>query len=109
VKRAHDAGKTVVPYTFNKAEDVKAALDAGVDAVIANDVIVAQRVIYGIDCPAAQRAEANQRTALAKARAARSRARTKAARAAAHAKVLSVNKRRQSAKRTRQKVCTPGA
>ena len=108
VKRAHDAGKPVVPYTFNKAEDVQAAIEAGVDGVIANDVIVAQRVIYGIDCPAAQRREASLRSALTKARQARSRARSKSARAAAAAKVRRVNAERQAAKRTRLKVCTPG-
>ena len=63
VKRAHAAGKQVVPYTFNEAAEVEDAVAAGVDAVIANDVIVAQRVIYGTDCPAAQRTEASLRSA----------------------------------------------
>lgn len=107
VRRAHAAGKPVVPYTFNAVEDVRAAMDAGVDAVIANDVIFAQRAIYGVDCLGAREREARRRTALARARVRRGRARG-AARAAAHAKVLRVNALRQSAKRLRLRVCTPG-
>lgn len=109
VDRAHAAGKPVVPYTFNKAEDVQAAIEAGVDAVITNDVIVAQRVIYGIDCPAAQAREASLRGALTKARRARARAKSRSAWASASASVRRVNAERQAAKRTRLKVCTPGA
>jgi glycerophosphoryl diester phosphodiesterase len=108
VERAHAAGKQVVPYTFNTTEEVQAAVDAGVDAVIANDVIVAQRVIYGIDCPAARAREATLRSALTKARAARTRARKGAARVKANAAVKQANTRRQAAKRLRLKVCTPG-
>jgi glycerophosphoryl diester phosphodiesterase len=108
VRRAHAAGKPVVPYTFNKAEEVRAAVEAGVDAVISNDVVVAQRVIYGVDCPDARLQEAKLREALAKARRSRSRARTAASRAKAAASVRKVNARRQAAKRTRLKVCTPG-
>lgn len=36
VKNAHDAGLRVHPYTPNSAEDIKALMDAGVDAVITN-------------------------------------------------------------------------
>jgi glycerophosphoryl diester phosphodiesterase len=108
VERAHAAGKQVVPYTFNKADEVQDAVTAGVDAVIANDVIVAQRVVYGIDCPAARLREAGLRAALVKARAARARARKGAPRAKADAAVKSTNAKRQAAKRLRLKVCTPG-
>ena len=108
VRRAHAAGKEVVPYTFNEADEVREAVEAGVDAVIANDVIVAQRVIYGTDCPAARLREAKLRRDLARARARRSRARGAAWRRA-EAKVKRVNAKRQSAKRLRLKVCTPGA
>jgi glycerophosphoryl diester phosphodiesterase len=107
VKRAHAAGKKVVPYTFNEEDEVAAAIDAGVDAVIANDVLVAQDVIYGADCLEARAREASLRAALAKARAQRSRSRG-AARAKANARVKSVNRERQTAKRLRLKVCTPG-
>ena len=107
VRRAHAAGKQVVPYTFNKADEVQAAVEAGVDAVISNDVVVAQRVIYGIDCPGARLREAKLRASLTRARAARSRARG-TARRTADAKVKRVNVKRQAAKRLRRKVCTPG-
>lgn len=108
VKRAHAANKKVVPYTFNTADEVANAIDAGVDAVIANDVIVAQRVIHGIDCPAARVREQSLAASLQKARATRARARRGAARAKANAAVKSVNSRRQTAKRARLEVCTPG-
>jgi glycerophosphoryl diester phosphodiesterase len=108
VRRAHAAGKPVVPYTFNRAEEVRAAVEAGVDAVISNDVVVAQQVIYGVDCPAARLREARLRDSLAKARQRRSRARRASSRAAAAASVRRANARRQAAKRTRLKVCTPG-
>jgi glycerophosphoryl diester phosphodiesterase len=108
VRRAHAANKQVVPYTFNKEEEVVNAVDAGVDAVIANDVIVAQRVIHGIDCPAARLREAKLRASLVKARATRARARSAASRARANASVKRANTRRQTAKRARLRVCTPG-
>ncbi len=107
VKRAHDAGKPVVPYTFNKTEDVQAAMDVGVDAVIVNDVLAAQDAVYGTDCVAAQRAENTEAGNLKRARRARARARG-AARAKAAAAVRRVNAERQRAKRLRLKICTPG-
>ena len=108
VRRAHAAGKEVVPYTFNTADEVREAVEAGVDAVIANDVVVAQRVIYGTDCPAARLREAKLRSSLTKARARRNRARG-AARRTAQTSVVRANVKRQAAKRLRLKVCTPGA
>ena len=107
VRRAHARGLPVVPYTFNIAEEVEAAVKAGVDAVITNDVIVAQRVIYGVDCPAGRLRESKLRAALLRARRVRDRARG-AARVRAQASVRRVNGKRQAAKRTRLKVCTPG-
>jgi glycerophosphoryl diester phosphodiesterase len=97
VARAHAAGLPVVPYTFNEAKDVRDAVDAGVDAVITNDVPVAQQVIYGIDCDGARSREAARRSDLTAAR-----------RARAAAGVRRVNLKRQAAKRLRLKVCTPG-
>ena len=107
VRRAHEAGLPVVPYTFNEEADLRAAVEAGVDGVITNDVPVAQRVIYGVDCPTARSREAARRRALARARARRDAARG-AARTTAGAKVRRVNLARQTAKRLRLKVCTPG-
>ena len=108
VQRAHAAGKPVVPYTFNKPEEVLAAVAVGVDAVITNDVIVAQRVIYGRDCPALRVAERSLTVGLARARRARDRARSRRARRAAAEGVRRVNLKRRSTKRMRLKVCTPG-
>jgi glycerophosphoryl diester phosphodiesterase len=107
VKRAHDAGLTVVPYTIDDAEDVQAAVEAGVDGIITNDLSTTQRVVYGADCATARQREDAQRKALAKARAARVGKRGDAWRRA-NAKVKSVNVKRQAAKRLRRKVCTPG-
>lgn len=107
VKRAHDAGLAIVPYTFNEEDDVRTAVEAGVDGVITNDVNVAQRAVYGADCATARSREEARRTALAKARAARAGKRGDAWRRA-NAKVKSVNAQRQSAKRLRLRVCTPG-
>ncbi|HEX8052150.1 MAG TPA: glycerophosphodiester phosphodiesterase [Thermoleophilaceae bacterium] len=108
VQRAHAAGKPVVPYTFNKADEVQAAVEAGVDGVIANDVIVAQHVIYGVDCPTSRTREASQRKSLARIRKARNRARG-TNRIRLSAEVKRINGKRQAAKRLRLKVCTPGA
>ena len=108
VRRAHAANKQVIPYTFNAVDDVVAAMDAGVDAVITNDVLFAQRAIYGTDCPAAREREAGRRASLQKARAKRNAARG-AARVRANATVRKVNLQRQAAKRLRLTVCTPGA
>lgn len=107
VRRAHAAGREVVPYTFNTVDEVRSAIEAGVDAVIANDLIFAQRAIYGTDCPAARLREAKLRSSLAKARVKRNRARG-AARTSAQAAVVRANRKRQAAKRLRRKVCTPG-
>jgi glycerophosphoryl diester phosphodiesterase len=108
VARAHAANKQVIPYTFSGVDDVIAAEEAGVDAVITNDVILAQRAIYGVDCPTARAREASRRATLEKARAKRNRARG-AARVKANASVKRANTRRQQAKRLRLRVCTPGA
>ena len=37
VQAAHDAGVKVVPYTLDRAEEVRAATAAGVDALITDD------------------------------------------------------------------------
>jgi glycerophosphoryl diester phosphodiesterase len=108
VERAHAAGKQVVPYTFNAEDEVTAAKEAGVDAVITNDVLVAERSLYGIDCPTARRQESTLRAALVKARAARARARKGEPRRKADAKVRRVNQKRQAIKRLRRRACGPG-
>ena len=45
VDRAHAEKVRVVPYTLNQREDVKAAADAGVDAVITDDPLMAMKTL----------------------------------------------------------------
>jgi len=45
VARAHSKGLRVVPYTIDKAVDIRAAAAAGVDALITNDPLRARRVL----------------------------------------------------------------
>jgi glycerophosphoryl diester phosphodiesterase len=45
VSRAHGYGLRVVPYTLNRAQDVSAAAQAGVDAVISDDPAMARRAL----------------------------------------------------------------
>ena len=48
VQLAHLLGRKVVPYTLDTATDLRAAADAGVDAVITNDVPLAQEEVLGV-------------------------------------------------------------
>ena len=50
VEQAHSAGRKVVPYTLNTPADVLAAYQAGVDAVITDDPLMARRAL-GIPDP----------------------------------------------------------
>jgi hypothetical protein len=52
VERAHAQGLKVVPYTLNSAADVRAAAEAGVDAVITDDPLMARRALGIADPPA---------------------------------------------------------
>jgi glycerophosphoryl diester phosphodiesterase len=88
VKRAHAAGREVIPYTIDKRAQVVAAAGSGVDGVITDDLPVARA---GLRCFAA-----NQK--LAAARAALKRATTAAAKNKAAARV-------KAAKRGRDKAC----
>jgi glycerophosphoryl diester phosphodiesterase len=45
VTAAHDAGKLVVPYTLDKASEVRAANNAGVDAIITDDPAMARKAL----------------------------------------------------------------
>ena len=45
VQQAHDAGKLVVPYTLDKAAEIKAASSAGVDALITDDPAMARKAL----------------------------------------------------------------
>lgn len=45
VDQAHAAGLKVVPYTLDRASEVRAAVRAGVDAIITDDPTMAARVL----------------------------------------------------------------
>jgi len=45
VRRAHSAGLKVVPYTLDRASEVRAAARAGVDAIITDDPAMAAKVL----------------------------------------------------------------
>ncbi len=47
VSQAHALGVKVIPYTLDGAPDVRAATAAGVDAIITNDVALAQSALAG--------------------------------------------------------------
>jgi glycerophosphoryl diester phosphodiesterase len=50
ITQAHGAGKLVVPYTLDKASEVRAANNAGVDAVITDDPAMARKAV-GLTAP----------------------------------------------------------
>lgn len=45
VQLAHLLGRKVVPFTLDAEQSIRAAADAGVDAIITNDVVLAQQVL----------------------------------------------------------------
>ena len=45
VREAHAAGLKVVPFTLDRASEVRAAAKAGVDALITDDPVMAARVL----------------------------------------------------------------
>ena len=47
VEAAHAAGLKVVPYTLDRADEVRAAAQIGVDAIITDDPVMARRVLTG--------------------------------------------------------------
>jgi glycerophosphoryl diester phosphodiesterase len=57
VDRAHRAGLAVVPYTVDSLTDIRLAINAGVDALITNDVPLAMRTYYAPKCRTAKARE----------------------------------------------------
>ena len=53
VQRAHGYGLKIVPYTLNTPEEVRAAADLGVEAIITDDVPMARRALGLPDPPPA--------------------------------------------------------
>jgi glycerophosphoryl diester phosphodiesterase len=87
VRKAHSAGRKVIPYTIDKRAQVIAAARAGVDGVITDDLRVARA---GLRCFAAQQK-------LDAARAALKKAKTAAAKKKAAARVKAAKRRRDKA------------
>jgi len=52
ISDAHAQGLQVVPFTFNRAADVRAATKAGADALIANDPVMARKAAKSVEPPA---------------------------------------------------------
>jgi glycerophosphoryl diester phosphodiesterase len=107
VQRAHAAGKEVVPYTLDRPVDIRAAAEAGVDAIISNDPA---RVMGTVETPQCTRAKAAVRRAeraLRRNRAALGRARTRAGRRRIAAKVRASRRRLRDARQARERSCPP--
>jgi glycerophosphoryl diester phosphodiesterase len=51
ISDAHEAGLQVVPFTFERPADVRAATRAGADALIANDPLTARRAAKAVEPP----------------------------------------------------------
>jgi glycerophosphoryl diester phosphodiesterase len=47
VEAAHAAGLKVVPFTLNTEADIRTAAQLGIDAIITDDPVMAQRVLRG--------------------------------------------------------------
>jgi glycerophosphoryl diester phosphodiesterase len=102
VKRAHAAGRQVIPYTLDKRAEVVAAASAGVDGVITDDVRVARA---GLRCFVADSAYKAAQRKLKAAKTALKNAKTPAAKKKAAARVRAARKKRDKAKRARDKAC----
>ena len=102
VKRAHAAGRQVIPYTIDKRGDVVAAAAAGVDGIISDDMPVARA---GLRCFAAGEAYRKAQRKLGAARAALKHASGQAARQRAAARVKAAKKKRDKTKRARDRAC----
>src|SRR3954471_4040654 len=96
VRRAHAAGRQVIPYTLDEVRDVADARAAGVDGVITDDLPVARA---GLRCHAAEvKLEAAQRKLAAAKRAAK-RAKGKKAKKRAAKKVKAAKRAEAKARR----------
>jgi len=52
IQNAHNRGRRIVPYTIDAPDDLRAAAEAGVDALITNDPVRARRILIR-DAPSA--------------------------------------------------------
>lgn len=102
VKRAHAAGRKVIPYTLDKRADVRAARAAGVDGIITDDPPLARGAVRCYDADVVLGAAEKK---LAAAKKALKKAKGRAAKKRAKAKVTKAQKVVTKAKRARSRAC----
>jgi glycerophosphoryl diester phosphodiesterase len=102
VRRAHAAGRKVVPYTLDRRAEVMAAAAAGVDGVMTDDPPTARAALR---CLAADRPYRAAQRQLAAARAALKRAHGRAGKRRAAARVKAAQRKLAKAKQARARAC----
>jgi glycerophosphoryl diester phosphodiesterase len=102
VKRAHAAGRKVIPFTLDTRGAVMAAAGAGVDGIITDDPPMARAALR---CFAADRPYRIALRQLAAAQASLRRAHTPAAKGRASARVKAARQRVAKTKRARGRAC----
>jgi glycerophosphoryl diester phosphodiesterase len=102
VKRAHAAGRTVVPYTLDRRSEVRAARAAGVDGLITDDPPLARGAVRCYDADVVLGAAQRR---LAAAKAAARRAHGAAAKRRAAARVKAAKRQLAKAKGARSRAC----
>lgn len=103
VKRAHAAGRTVVPYTLDRRSEVRAARAAGVDGLITDDPPLARRAVRCYDADVVLHAAQRR---LAAAKAAARRAHGAAAKRRAAARVKAAKRQLAKTKGARSRACS---
>lgn len=102
VRRAHEAGRKVVPYTLDKKADVRGARAAGVDGMITDDPPLA---IGAVRCYDADVVLGAAQKKLAAAKKALKKAKGRKARKKAKARVKKARKVVRKASRARSRAC----
>jgi glycerophosphoryl diester phosphodiesterase len=102
VKRAHAAGRKVIPYTLDKTGDLRAARAARVDGIITDDP---PHAVSAIRCYDADVVLGTAQRKLAAAKKALKKAKGRAAKKRAKAKVAKAQKVVSKAKRARSRAC----
>jgi glycerophosphoryl diester phosphodiesterase len=102
VKRAHAAGKRVIPFTIDKPRDIVAARAAGVDGIITDDPPLTVSTLRCDDADRAYRAALKRYNA---AQAALKRAKKPKDKKRARARVKAEGKKLATARRARAKAC----
>jgi glycerophosphoryl diester phosphodiesterase len=102
VKRAHAAGRKVIPYTLQKRSTVMAAAAAGVDGIITDDPTVARRAVR---CFSADRRYRVARRQLAAARRALKRAKSRTGKRRAAARVRAAQRKVAKTRLARGRAC----